>query len=116
MYSGEPNGSTTCPFSLQSCGPKRPAAILDSLFSPQKTPPPRYLVPDEMRPPPMSSTAVPVTTGGKIFLRNFGGIMAMPTSSKEATMQARAARLADRRDDHVARDREEGEGGAHNRD
>ena len=85
-YSGEPNGSTTSPFSLQSCGPKPIAACFDSLFSAQKTPPPTYLIPAPMSEPPMSMTAVPTTTGGNSFLRYLGGIIARPISKNAATM------------------------------
>jgi len=45
------------------------------------------LIPVEINPPPMSMTADPVTTGGKIFLSSLGGTMAMPTSRSAATMQ-----------------------------
>mmetsp|Transcript_40069 Transcript_40069/g.111372 ORF Transcript_40069/g.111372 Transcript_40069/m.111372 type:complete len:341 (-) Transcript_40069:641-1663(-) len=87
MYSGAPYPSTTSPFSLHSCGPEPKAPCLLSIFSPQNTPPPTYLMPELIRPPPISITAEPVTTGGKIFLMTRGGSSARNISKSDATMQ-----------------------------
>jgi len=84
-YSGAPKASATAPFSSQSCGPPKRGAFERS-FSPQKTPPPRYLTPAPMRPPPMSMTVVPQTTSGKSFLRIFGGSSPSPISKMAAAM------------------------------
>ena len=84
-YSADPNGRITFPFSLQYWGPPN-AADREKSFSPQKTPPPTYLMPDEMRLTPMSMTAAPVTTGGKSILRALDGIRLMAISTSDATM------------------------------
>ena len=84
-YSGDPKGRMTLPFSLQSWGPPKAADRLRS-FSPQKTPPPTYLTPDEIRPTPMSMTATPVTTGGKRRLRTLAGMRLITISKRDATM------------------------------
>mmetsp|Transcript_20087 Transcript_20087/g.80140 ORF Transcript_20087/g.80140 Transcript_20087/m.80140 type:complete len:290 (-) Transcript_20087:568-1437(-) len=85
MYSGAPNGNTTLPFSLHSCGEPNDAERERS-FSAQKTPPPTYLMPDEMSEPPMSITAAPVTTVGNIFWRSLMGKNEMMISRKAAAM------------------------------
>ena len=110
MCCGAPKASVTSPFSLQIWGPEPKAAALVAMFSPQKTPPPTYLMPDETRPAPIIMTATPSTTGGNIFARilrvrgsacgsawecaagaalgsDLEGMKEMAISRKQATMQ-----------------------------
>jgi len=87
-YSAEPKDMATWPLSLKhSCvAPMKPCTgANDSVFSAQKTPPPTYLMPEPIRPPPMSMMAAPVTTGGKSFLRMRGGMNETRISTSDAT-------------------------------